>query len=232
MKKIGLFGGSFNPVHIAHLRAAVEVREALGLDVVEFVLSARPPHKAGEPMLDFETRLELLRAGLDGLPGLAVNASEADRSGLSYTWDTLAERRRAEPEAQLSFIIGALDLLQLPSWRRGLELGALANLVVMSRQGEELAKVEHFVRRHGKEMAARPVSGKSGLWTLPNGHELVYLPVTRLDVSGSLIRNFWRRGRSISLLTPPAVERKMEGMADALRAAWGRHETEKGPGGS
>ena len=115
---IGIFGGTFNPIHVGHVRAAIEVAEALGLAAVELVPAARPPHKAGEGMLDFPLRLALCRAAVAGLAGFSVNAMEADRPGPSYTCETLAALARTRPDAQHCFIMGMGDLRNLGLWKK------------------------------------------------------------------------------------------------------------------
>src|SRR5512142_198557 len=133
MKRLGILGGTFNPVHVGHMRLALEMAEALSLDRVEFIPAARPPHKPDEGMLPFDLRAQLLSLSIDGASGLAVNLMEAERPGPSYTWDTLVELSRQRPDTDLYFIMGASDLLNLHLWRRGPELGQLANLAVSNR---------------------------------------------------------------------------------------------------
>ncbi len=221
MEKIGLFGGSFNPAHIGHLRAAVEAREALSLDHVEFIPTARPPHKAGEPILPFPLRVRLLELAVADRPGFRVNLMEGARPGPSYTYDTLVEYGAAAPLAELFFLMGAGDLFNLPFWHRGMELGSLANLAIMSRQGEELSEIEAFVAANAQALGASPLPGKRGEWTLPRGRRLIHLDIPRLDISASDIRQRWRRGRSPAYLLPEAVERELEENREAVTAAWG-----------
>ena len=133
MVRLGILGGTFNPVHVAHVRLALEMAEALNLDRVELIPAARPPHKPGEGMLPFELRAALLSLAVEGLDRLSVNLMEAERPGPSYTWDTLQELAVRNPEADMYFIMGASDLLNVHLWRRGAELGSLANLAVATR---------------------------------------------------------------------------------------------------
>lgn len=221
MEKIGLFGGSFNPVHIGHLRAAVEAREALSLDVVEFIPTARPPHKAGEPILDFSLRVRLLELAVADRPGFRVNLMEGARPGPSYTYDTLVEYGSSAASAELFFLMGAGDLFNLPFWHRGMELGTLANLAVMSRRGEELSDIEAFVAANAQALGARPLPEQRGAWALPRGRRLIHLDIPRLDISASDIRKRWRRGCSPAYLLPEAVERELVANREAVTAAWG-----------
>lgn len=219
--RIGIFGGTFNPVHVGHVRAAIEVTETLGLDAVEFVPAARPPHKHGEPLLGFPLRVALCRLALDGLPGFSVNAMEADRPGPSYTCETLAALDRARPETAFFFVMGMGDLLHLRSWKNGLELGRLANLVVHAREGLGLETFTGFMVRNGREMGAEP-SGDPSVWNLPDRHRMHFVAITRLDISASDIRKRWREHRRIEGLVPESVMRELNNHADALETCWGR----------
>ncbi|WP_300157863.1 nicotinate (nicotinamide) nucleotide adenylyltransferase [Solidesulfovibrio sp.] len=218
---IGIFGGTFNPVHVGHVRAAIEVAEALGLAAVEFVPAARPPHKSGEPVLDFELRLALCRLAVEEVPGFSVNSMEADRPGPSYTCDTLAALGRERPGQEFCFVMGMADLCNLPAWKNGLGLGRLAHLAVHSRDGLGLDAFTAFVAANSREMEASP-TGDPACWDLPAGRRLSFVPIARLDVSASDVRERWRHGRRIHGLVPDAVRRELENRDDAIAALWGR----------
>jgi len=218
---VGIFGGTFNPVHVGHVRAAIEVAEALGLAGVELIPAARPPHKPGEALLDFSLRLELCRAAVDGIPGLSVNALENDRPGPSYTCDTLADLARTRPGEQFCFILGMGDLLCLASWKNGLGLGRLAHLAVHSREGQGLEAFCRFLTDNAAVMGAAPTADPA-VWSLPEGRFLRYVPITRLDVSASDIRRRWREGKRIHGLVSRSVLDKLLTHADALTAGWCR----------
>ena len=125
-----LFGGSFNPPHVGHLRLAIEVAETLRplADSVELMPCAAPPHKVVSGLLPFDLRAAMVEACLDGRPGLSCNRMEAGRPGLSYTWDTLQACREETPERPLFFILGNPDYALLPHWHRGLELPELCQV--------------------------------------------------------------------------------------------------------
>ena len=217
MQRLGVLGGSFNPVHIGHVRLALEMAEALSLDRVELIPAARPPHKQGEGMLPFTLRAELLRLAVEGVDGLALNLMEADRPGPSYTWDTLTELSRQHPGADLHFIMGALDLVNLHLWRRGPELTTLANLAVSTR--ERLSREEV-----GSYMAAHPEFGcepdGSGVWRAPSGRRVTLVDVPRLDISASFIRERFRRGSNLRYLVPPGVEEHINRLRSEVLAVW------------
>ena len=218
---IGIFGGTFNPVHIAHVRAAIEVAEALGLAGVEFVPSARPPHKTGTELLDFSLRLSLCRAAVSGLTGFSVNALEAERPGPSYTCDTLAELIASRPGQRFCFIMGMGDLLCLPSWKNGLSLGRLAHLAIHSREGQGIEAFRAFLTANARAMGASPTPDPA-VWALPAGRLIQYVPIPRLDISASDIRERWRGGKHIDGLVSQSVLAELLTHADALLAGWGR----------
>lgn len=227
----GIFGGTFNPVHVGHIRAAIEVAEALGLGAVEFVPAARPPHKRGESVLDFALRLALCRLAVDGVPGLSVNAMEAERPGPSYTCETLAALATARPGEDFCFIMGMGDLLSLGQWKEGFGLGRQAHLAVHARQGLGLEAFTAFLAANGPAMDAAPTADPA-VWSLPRGRRLTFVPITRLDVSASDIRERWRQRRRIHGLVSQAVLRELKKHADALEAGWGRPGSDAIPGTS
>jgi nicotinate-nucleotide adenylyltransferase len=224
--RIGIYGGSFNPVHCGHLRAALEASEALGLDRTDFVPAARPPHKSGRGMLGFAARVRLLRAAVADVPGLAVNALEADRPGPSYTCDTLARYREDNPGAGLFFIMGAADLLGLHTWRRGADIPRLAHLAVLCREGLGVDVIRAYLAGDGAVLSASPRSAAPGAaasasWDVPGGQGLSCLEIPRLDISASWLRQRFVSGRSIRFLVPDAVWRELSAMRDEARLAWG-----------
>jgi nicotinate-nucleotide adenylyltransferase len=158
-QRVGIFGGTFNPVHIGHLRAAIEVAEAVGLQAVEFVPAARPPHKVGNGLLDFDLRLELCRLAVEGLPGFSVNPLEARRDGPSYTCDTLTALGRSRPEDEFTFILGMGDLLCLGQRKNGYDLGRLAKLAVHARAGLDLDVFTDLPGQAGRGHGSQPDRG-------------------------------------------------------------------------
>jgi nicotinate-nucleotide adenylyltransferase len=130
--RVGVFGGTFDPVHLGHLILAEQCREQAKLDQVLFVPAAQPPHKA-RPHAAFAQRVEMLQLAISGNPAFAVDELENDRSGPSYTADTLAELQRRRPGDELFLIIGADSLRDLPSWYEPRRIVELATLVVVAR---------------------------------------------------------------------------------------------------
>lgn len=183
--RLGMLGGTFDPLHIGHLVVAQDVVEALELDSLLVVPAARPPHR--EAVLPAGLRLELARLAFDGDPRIEVSDLELRRDGPSYTVDTLEEIRRRREPTELFCVIGADQLRELASWREPARIAELATLAVMSRGGE------------------LPGPGEAGA-----GVGFVPVPVTRVDLSGSRLRERLAAGRSVRYLVPEAIRGRVE----------------------
>lgn len=200
---IGIFGGTFDPIHFGHLRTALEVLEELGLAEVRLIPCHVPPHR-GQPRAHADHRLELLRIAVANVPGLQVDERELRRAGPSYTVDTLFELRQEFPDASLCLMIGMDSLLSLPSWHRWRELIELAHLVVLARPGYEPS----FSGELAEWIDGRRVRSAAELKSAPSG--IVYFhSVTQLDISATGIRHLIKSGRLPRFLTPDAVWRQI-----------------------
>ncbi len=133
--KIGIYGGTFDPIHNGHIAVANAVRREFGLDCVVFVVAADPPHKRNNNRTPGRVRLQMVQAAIDGEKGLAVSDIELRRGGVSYTVDTLAEFHRLYEDAKLYFIVGADMLIDFPTWYKPDEILRLATLVAAGREG-------------------------------------------------------------------------------------------------
>ena len=131
--RIGVFGGTFDPIHAGHLAIARAAREQARLDKVLFVIAAAPPHKPGDSITPAETRVAMTAAAIAGVPGFELSRIELDRPGPSYTADTLNLLHEEMPEAQLFFIVGYDSALDLPKWRRPEEIVGAATLLIAPR---------------------------------------------------------------------------------------------------
>jgi nicotinate-nucleotide adenylyltransferase len=196
---IGAFGGTFNPVHLGHLRVAEEVREALGIERVVFVPAKIPPHKEAASVAPPEIRLEIVREAVAGNPNFLVSDLELSREGPSYSVDTLSEmRRNCAPGRRLWFIMGSDAFRDIHTWHRYPELFELADIAVMSRPPHRslvappAALVDQF---DPTETGFRHVSG----------HEVRFVPVTLLDISSTIIRRALAQGRSVRYLVPEVI---------------------------
>lgn len=196
---LGLFGGTFDPVHFGHLRPALEVGEALALHQVRMLPSAQPPHR-GRPSADAVHRLAMLERAVAGQSLLCADDCELRREGPSYMVDTLRHFRESHPESPLFLIVGQDAANGLDTWHRWAELFELAHLVVMRRPGpgadygDALGRIITRRAARSAEELHRRLAGLT-----------FSLPVSQLDISATSIRNQVRAGRSIAYLTPPPV---------------------------
>lgn len=195
---IGVYGGSFDPVHFGHLRSALEVQQQLGLDQLRFIPAGNPPHKAG-PVVNAADRVKMLELAIaDGKAaentGLVVDRREIERQKPSYTFDTLEELQNELPQAQLTLIIGTDQFSVFDTWHRWRELLGIANLAVMERPGEILSEFAIELLQ-GELLQSEPAS------------KITMCPVTQLDISSTRIRNELSAGTDIRFLLPYAVRR-------------------------
>ncbi|WP_100331642.1 nicotinate-nucleotide adenylyltransferase [Bacillus xiapuensis] len=135
MKKVGLLGGTFNPPHIGHLIIANEVLSALGLDEMRFLPSRNPPHKRMGAGIKDSDRINMLSAAIDGHPQFSLELTEMERSGKSYTYDTIKILKKREPETNFYFLIGGDMIEYLPKWYKVDELCEMVTLIGVRRPG-------------------------------------------------------------------------------------------------
>ncbi|MEZ0121747.1 MAG: nicotinate-nucleotide adenylyltransferase [Candidatus Reddybacter sp.] len=208
MKAVGIFGGTFDPVHIGHLRTAVELREHLGLDELHLMPSARPPHRE-QLGASAEHRLAMLRLAIDGelsgngfvASGLVADDRELRREGLSYTVETLAQLRvELGSDVTLCLCIGMDSLVNLHTWQRWQELSDYAHIVVAARPGWHLPETGPVT----EWLARRCTDDPKLLSKSPSGRVLVEA-MTLLPVSATQIREDLAAGSSVRYLVPDAV---------------------------
>ena len=180
MQRIGLLGGSFNPVHLGHLLVAQAAREELQLSRLFFIPAAQSPFKPGLPLAPAEQRLRLVRLALAGQTDFEIDEQEIQRGGVSYTIDTVRDYVRRFPGAPLFYLIGADHVPQLPKWRDADALARLVEFVVLLRPGQAAAPLP------------APFRGRT-------------LAGFQLGVSSSQIRERVKAGLPIDLLVGPAV---------------------------
>ncbi|MBI5657785.1 MAG: nicotinate (nicotinamide) nucleotide adenylyltransferase [Geobacter sp.] len=203
--KIGILGGTFNPIHLAHLRIAEVVRDRLALEQVLFIPAATPPHKPMTGELPFAARLAMVGLAIADNPAFALSAMEGERSGASYSIDTLRALRTAQPDDEFFFIIGSDSFLEFGLWHDYAALFACCNIVVLERPGAEIGDL-------GAAVPAA-VAGEFSFFPAEHrlahcsGYSVYYLKECLLDISSTRIRQMVRQGRSIRYLVPAAVER-------------------------
>ncbi len=205
MKKIGLFGGTFNPIHLGHLRSAEEICESCALDQVIFIPSSYPPHKNKEELLPAPMRAEMVRLAIADNPRFSLSEIELQRPGKSYSVETIGHfRQQFGVDAQLYFILGLDAFLEIDTWKEYAALFALCHFIVTTRPG--------FEKKFSPEYLPIELAGsfcyntqkdgyahRSGFYVFPK-------EITALDISSTKIRENFQRGHSVKYLLPPSVE--------------------------
>jgi nicotinate-nucleotide adenylyltransferase len=196
--RIGILGGTFDPIHIGHLRAAIEVREQLALDQLRLIPSARPPHR-DSPQVSAAQRLAMVELAIEGIAGLHADDRELRRAAPSWSIDTL-ESLRAEngPDAQLFLLLGWDAFCGLPGWQRWEELLLHCHLLVLQRPDADLEPPETL----RDLIAAR--SGNPEALQGPGG-QIGFFRQDPLAVSATRIRQLLTQGRSVRFLLPDSV---------------------------
>ena len=196
---IGIFGGTFDPVHTGHLRTAHELLTGLELAEVRFIPSRLPPHRP--PTVAPEAlRLRMLEAALDGLPSFRVDDRELRRPGLSYMVETLTSLRAELGSQPLCLLLGLDAFVGVPAWHRWRELPELAHIVVARRPGI----AGEIDGEAGDLLRSRVITDRRALATSPAGRVLM-LDVTQLEISSSAIRRLVEAGEDPRFLVPDAV---------------------------
>lgn len=206
--RIGIFGGTFNPVHLGHLRSAEEVREGQGLDRVLFVPSAHPPHKQAHGLASAAERLAMVRLAVAGNPAFRVSEIEFQRSGRSYSVDTIRALRQRMPRADFAFILGVDAFREIGTWHDHESLFGMCDLIVTSRPPIG----QRSLRAHLPVVLRKQFCYPGSTATLRHrsGHHIFFQPLTSLDISATAIRSRILRGLSVRYLVPPAVHRYLE----------------------
>jgi nicotinate-nucleotide adenylyltransferase len=221
MSRTLIFGGTFNPVHVGHLRAAVEVAETLGFTRVGWTPSYAPLHKTGDALLRFDLRVELLRAALREHARFEVNEIEKDLPVPSVTVQTLEAMARREPAVERHFLLGDREFLRLHKWHRGHDVVKLAHIVIACRTEFDL---EAFARAVAEAWpSCRHIDSPEGAlmaFELTPGRRAILLPLPRIDISSSLVRQRWLEGRSLAYLLPDGVIDRLERHRPEVTAVW------------
>jgi nicotinate-nucleotide adenylyltransferase len=207
-QRIGILGGTFNPVHYGHLAASEEVRERLNLDLVLFIPSFLPPHKQEEQIPSAAQRLDMIRLAIAGNIHFKLADLEVERGGRSYTIDTIEILRGTYPESMLFFITGLDSFLEIRTWHQWERLLALCAFVVISRPGYRFSDLTeiNFMKSAEQDLLSLD-KGKSRQARVSTGELNIFLEmISHYDISSTDIRNRVRQGRSVKYLLPEAVE--------------------------
>lgn len=200
---LGIFGGTFDPVHLGHLRLAEEAIEALGLSEVLWIPAGQPAHRAG-PQVPAQDRLRMVRLATAGNPGFSVDATEVEQNAPSYTVPTL-ERLRVKlgPQRPLVLLLGADAFVGLPGWHRWTALFDLAHVAVAHRPGFQVAP-ERLPAALAEAYLERSSKDPADLQNQPAGRVFSFA-MTPLDISATQVRRKLAAGKSVRYLLPEAI---------------------------
>jgi len=191
--RLGIFGGTFDPVHFGHLALAEECLAVAGLDEVWLVPAASPPHKGEKKLSRFDQRKEMLELAIAGNEKFKVEPMEADRPGPSFTSDTLEEIQKRKPNDELFLIIGGDSALEFSTWKDPAKIASLATIIVRIRPGVNMPTEQEFILQLGKELGVLP--------------KVIFVAgPPYLDVSSSLLKERVSNNKSVRYLLPRAVE--------------------------
>lgn len=190
--RIGIFGGTFDPVHMGHLILAEQCRDQAKLDEVWFLPSYQPPHKQGQPVTRFEQRCDMLELAVAGQPAFKVERIEKELPPPSYTAETLAELHRRHPDHEFSLLMGSDGLPDLPGWYEPRKVLALASLVVVPRPGVMLWTADRLA-------AALGLSDSSGV-------RMRFVACPMIEIASRELRRAMHDGMSIRYMVPRSVE--------------------------
>lgn len=200
-KSIGLFGGTFDPIHLGHLRCAQEVLETFHLNQVIFILAATPPHKTDRPIISTRHRWEMVKMSIADNPSFVLSDVEIRREGRSYSIETISyyHRNRGNRE-RLFFILGADAFCEIETWKDYSQLFTLCDFIVISRPNfnpfnARVLQSEGFLNE-----------GKEERFRHPSGNALYLHQVTPIGISSTELRKAIKEGRSIKYLVPKEVE--------------------------
>jgi len=196
---IGLFGGTFDPIHYGHLRTAFELLQKLTLHEVIFVPAGQPPHRE-TPLASAQLRLSMVRAAVQDQPGFAVDDREIRRQGRSYSVDTVREMRAEHPQRPLCLLLGMDAFLGMPGWHRWREIFDLCHVVVAQRPGWD----QPLTGALGEAVAQRGTADVEHLHRSIGGHILIQA-VTQLEIASTDLRALLLSGRDLRYLVPEAV---------------------------
>jgi nicotinate-nucleotide adenylyltransferase len=204
--RIGILGGTFNPIHLGHLRAAEEIREQFTLKRIIFIAAAVPPHKEVDGGIPGEHRTEMVRLAISGNPHFAVSDIELKRPGKSYSIGTIQFfKREYGSDLNLFFILGMDAFLEIGTWKSFQELFSLCHFIVMTRPGFDKPFSTTILPPEVADAFAYDEGEKRLIHR--DGYSVYFRGVTFLDISSTKIREEISKGRSVRYLLPREVER-------------------------
>jgi nicotinate-nucleotide adenylyltransferase len=201
--KLGILGGTFDPIHLGHLRSAEEIGQYLALEKVYLIPSAQPPHKTESPITPFRHRLAMSRLGTDCSDLLETMDLEGKRAGISYSVETLRELHQIfGPSTELFFILGTDAFLEIKTWRDYKRLFDYAHFVILHRAGYQVRGLKGIFSNLDIKAAKK---GAENHFVAPSGNAIFLITPTRMEISSTIIRNMVKEDKSIRFLVPEPV---------------------------
>ena len=194
MKRYGMMGGTFNPIHLAHLYIAYEAKETLNLDKVIFMVAGNPPHKKESPVIDSNYRYDMVKMAIKDYPGFEISDYEIKKQGYSYTYETLKYLKGDEEDIEVFFIAGADSLMDIEKWKNP-EL-VLSNCTFVAFNRGEYTK--EALERQKKKLQDKYNSN------------IILLDISNLDISSSMIRERIIKGKRVDFFMPNKVMEYIE----------------------
>lgn len=198
-------GGTFNPIHFGHLRAAEEVAESLRLEQMIFIPAAKPPHKSEVEVVSFDHRWHMMELAIEGNPLFVLSDLEYQRPGISYSVETLTQlsKERGGSE-ELYFVLGLDAFLELQTWKSYRELFSLCHFIVVARPGFSPEALDAMLTTQVSDRYSLDIQVQG--YRHPSLHTVYYREVTLLDISSSAIRKLLAEGGTVRYLLPEKVE--------------------------
>ncbi|OGP89332.1 MAG: nicotinate (nicotinamide) nucleotide adenylyltransferase [Deltaproteobacteria bacterium RBG_16_48_10] len=202
-KRIGLFGGTFNPIHLGHLRGAEEIWQAFQLEEVIFIPSSIPPHKVTEKVMEAKHRLEMVKLATSSNPHFSTSDLELSRPGRSFSVDTIRFFRERHQDT-FFFILGGDAFVEIETWKDFQNLFSLCHLIVMARPGSQ----KNISSSLFPETLIRDFRYDPGerAWVHLSGHRVYFKEISFLDISSTKVRELIQKGETVRYLIPAEVE--------------------------
>ena len=198
-------GGTFNPIHFGHLRAAEEVAESLRLEQMIFIPAAKPPHKSEVEVVSFDHRWHMMELAIEGNPLFVLSDLEYQRPGISYSVETLTQLAKDRGGSEeLYFVLGLDAFLELQTWKSYRELFSLCHFIVVARPGFSPESLDAMLTTQVSDRYSLDIQVQG--YRHPSLHTVYYREVTLLDISSSAIRKLLAEGGTVRYLLPEKVE--------------------------
>ena len=210
---IGIFGGTFDPVHYGHIKPALSVKDALHLEQLRFIPNRVPPHRE-TPWLDVDQRLALLKSALAEYEGVVIDERELEREGPSYMVDTLRSLKEDFPQQSFCLIIGMDAFMGINRWHRWRELFELCHIIVTQRPGFDESVIADKMDADDADFLQQKIARNISDLTLQPTGKILLQSVPQLDISSTMIRESLSRGEDISQWIPAAAYTQLRGLVN------------------